>query len=132
MHDRNKKAMELIAKGWSALKEVDRVIDYCKLNDRRLIPLLRVGLSFGGENQDSLIRSLEGNVVMGFLPFQQVNIGLNAGAGVRIGELAAKENFELALETDNSNTHARYWLSRLHLKYSVPRACKAMRSCLVS
>lgn len=34
--------MELIAKGWSALKEVDRVIDYCELNDRRLIPLLRV------------------------------------------------------------------------------------------
>ncbi|XP_056163088.1 uncharacterized protein LOC130136780 [Syzygium oleosum] len=42
MHSRNKKAMELIAKGWSALKEVDRVIDYCELNDRRLIPLLRV------------------------------------------------------------------------------------------
>ena len=34
--------MEFIAKGWSALKEVDRVIDYCELNDRRLIPLLRV------------------------------------------------------------------------------------------
>lgn len=34
--------MELIAKGWSALKEVDRVIDYCELNDRRLIPLLKV------------------------------------------------------------------------------------------
>ncbi|RXI05767.1 hypothetical protein DVH24_017809 [Malus domestica] len=61
MHSRNKKAMELIAKGWSALKEVDRVIDYCELNDRRLIPLLR----------------------------------------------GAKENFELALEADNSNTHAR-------------------------
>ena len=42
MHSRNKKAMELIAKGWSALKEVDRVIDYAELNDRRLIPLLRV------------------------------------------------------------------------------------------
>lgn len=42
MHTRNKKAMELIAKGWSALKEVDRVIDYCELNDKRLIPLLRV------------------------------------------------------------------------------------------
>ncbi|XP_056162152.1 uncharacterized protein LOC115693165 isoform X2 [Syzygium oleosum] len=60
MHSRNKKAMELIATGWSALKEVDRVIDYCELNDRRLIPLLRT----------------------------------------------AKENFELALEADNSNTHA--------------------------
>nr|XP_004299257.2 PREDICTED: uncharacterized protein LOC101299298 [Fragaria vesca subsp. vesca] len=85
MHDRNKKAMELIAKGWSALKEVDRVIDYCELNDRRLIPLLR----------------------------------------------AAKENFELALETDNSNTHARYWLSRLHLKYHVPGACKAIGAALL-
>lgn len=42
LHSRNKKAMEFIAKGWSALKEVDRVIDYCELNDRRLIPLLRV------------------------------------------------------------------------------------------
>lgn len=42
MHTRNKKAMELIARGWSALKEVDRVIDYCELNDKRLIPLLRV------------------------------------------------------------------------------------------
>uniref|UniRef100_A0A2N9IA17 Uncharacterized protein n=1 Tax=Fagus sylvatica TaxID=28930 RepID=A0A2N9IA17_FAGSY len=61
LHSRNKKAMELIAKGWSALKEVDRVIDYCELNDRRLIPLLK----------------------------------------------SAKENFELALETDNTNTHAR-------------------------
>ncbi|THG08066.1 hypothetical protein TEA_009775 [Camellia sinensis var. sinensis] len=80
LHNRNKKAMELIAKGWSALKEVDRVIDYAELKDKRLIPLLRT----------------------------------------------AKENFELALEADNSNTHARYWLSKLHLKYHVPGACKAM------
>ncbi|TQD97164.1 hypothetical protein C1H46_017253 [Malus baccata] len=85
MHSRNKKAMELIAKGWSALKEVDRVIDYCELNDRRLIPLLR----------------------------------------------AAKESFELALEADNSNTHARYWLSKLHLKYHVPGACKAIGAALL-
>lgn len=42
LHSRNKKAMEFIAKGWNALKEVDRVIDYCELNDRRLIPLLNV------------------------------------------------------------------------------------------
>lgn len=42
IHSRNKKAMEFVAKGWSALKEVDRVIDYCELNDERLIPLLRV------------------------------------------------------------------------------------------
>lgn len=42
IHSRNKKAMEYVAKGWSAIKEVDRVIDYCELNDRRLIPLLRV------------------------------------------------------------------------------------------
>ncbi|KNA09253.1 hypothetical protein SOVF_155290 isoform B, partial [Spinacia oleracea] len=41
IHSRNKKAMEFIAKGWSAMKEVDRVIDYCELNDKRLIPLLR-------------------------------------------------------------------------------------------
>ncbi|KAE9462724.1 hypothetical protein C3L33_05362, partial [Rhododendron williamsianum] len=80
MHSRNKKAMELIAKGWSALKEVDRVIDYAELKDKRLIPLLR----------------------------------------------AAKENFELALEADNTNTHARYWLSRLHMKYHVPGASKAI------
>ncbi|KAH7856491.1 hypothetical protein Vadar_001960 [Vaccinium darrowii] len=85
MHSRNKKAMELIAKGWSALKEVDRVIDYAELKDKRLIPLLR----------------------------------------------AAKENFELALEADNSNTHARYWLSRLHLKYHVPGACKAIGAALL-
>ncbi|KAI5320566.1 hypothetical protein L3X38_040274 [Prunus dulcis] len=85
MHSRNKKAMELIAKGWSALKEVDRVIDYCELNDSRLIPLLR----------------------------------------------AAKENFELALEADNSNTHARYWLSKLHLKYHVPGACRAIGAALL-
>ncbi|KAK3021668.1 hypothetical protein RJ639_047502 [Escallonia herrerae] len=80
MHSRNKKAMELIAKGWSALKEVDRVIDYCELNDKRLIPLLRT----------------------------------------------AKVNFELALEADTLNTHARFWLSKLHLKYHVPGACKAI------
>ncbi|XP_039039132.1 uncharacterized protein LOC120176912 [Hibiscus syriacus] len=85
MHSRNKKAMELIAKGWNALKEVDRVIDYCELNDKRLVPLLR----------------------------------------------AAKENFELALEADNSNTHARYWLSKLHLKYHVPGACKAIGAALL-
>ncbi|GAV68330.1 Sel1 domain-containing protein [Cephalotus follicularis] len=85
MHSRNKKAMELIAKGWSALKEVDRVIDYCELNDRRLIPFLR----------------------------------------------RAKENFELALEADNTNTHARYWLSKLHLKYHVPGACKAVGAALL-
>ncbi|KAL5771361.1 hypothetical protein ACOSP7_015515 [Xanthoceras sorbifolium] len=85
LHSRNKKAMEFIAKGWSALKEVDRVIDYCELNDRRLIPLLKT----------------------------------------------AKENFELALEADNSNTHARYWLSKLHLKYHVPGACKAIGAALL-
>lgn len=80
IHGRNKKAMEFIAKGWSALKEVDRVIDYCERNDKRLIPLLRT----------------------------------------------AKENFQLALEVDNSNTHARYWLSKLHLKYHVPGQCHAI------
>jgi len=46
LHSRNKKAMEFIAKGWNALKEVDRVIDYCELNDRRLIPLLNVIAAF--------------------------------------------------------------------------------------
>ncbi|KAL3825113.1 hypothetical protein ACJIZ3_021142 [Penstemon smallii] len=85
MHTRNKKAMELIAKGFSALKEVDRVIDYCERNDKRLIPLLRT----------------------------------------------AKEHFELALEADNSNTHARYWLSKLHLKYHVPGANKAVGAALL-
>ncbi|VVB09004.1 unnamed protein product [Arabis nemorensis] len=85
IHNRNKKAMEYVAKGWSAIKEVDRVIDYCELNDRRLIPLLR----------------------------------------------GAKENFELALEADNLNTHARYWLSKLHLKYHVPGACKAVGAALL-
>lgn len=77
--------MEYVAKGWSAIKEVDRVIDYCELNDRRLIPLLR----------------------------------------------GAKENFELALEADNLNTHARFWLSKLHLKYHVPGACKAIGAALL-
>lgn len=38
----------------------------------------------------------------------------------------AKENFELALEADNSNTHARYWLAKLHFKYHVPGANKAV------
>ncbi|XP_057970650.1 uncharacterized protein LOC131159627 isoform X2 [Malania oleifera] len=85
LHNRNKKAMEYIAKGWSAVKEVDRVIDYTELNDRRLIPLLR----------------------------------------------AAKVNFELALEADNSNTHARYWLAKLHMKYHVPGACKAIGAALL-
>ncbi|KAL0346659.1 UNVERIFIED_CONTAM: hypothetical protein Scaly_1681900 [Sesamum calycinum] len=85
MHSRNKKAMEFIAKGYSALQEVDRVIDYCELNDKRLIPLLR----------------------------------------------GAKEQFELALEADNSNTHARYWLSKLHLKYHVPGANKAVGAALL-
>lgn len=67
------------------MKEVDRMIDYCEPNDRRLIPFLRT----------------------------------------------AKENYELALEADNSNTHARYWLSKLHLKYHVPGACKAVGAALL-
>ncbi|CAJ1940335.1 unnamed protein product [Sphenostylis stenocarpa] len=85
LHSRNKKALEFIAKGWNALKEVDRVIDYCEINDKRLIPFLRT----------------------------------------------AKENFELALEADNKNTHARYWLSTLHVKYHVPGANKAVGEALL-
>lgn len=85
IHDRNKKAMELVAKGWSALQEVDRVIDYSDLKDQRLIPLLR----------------------------------------------GAKENFELALEVDNMNTHARYWLGRMHFKYHVPGACQMIGAALL-
>ncbi|KAG6527662.1 hypothetical protein ZIOFF_009788 [Zingiber officinale] len=85
IHSRNKKAMELVAKGWSALQEVDRVIDYADRNDTRLIPQLR----------------------------------------------GAKENFELALEIDNMNTHARYWLARMHFKYHVPGACKAIGAALL-
>ncbi|CAI9272880.1 unnamed protein product [Lactuca saligna] len=85
LHSRNKMAMEYIAKGWNALKEVDRVIDYCEPRDKRLIPHLNT----------------------------------------------AKDNFEMALEVDNSNTHARYWLSRLHLKYHVPGQCKAIGAALL-
>uniref|UniRef100_A0A1D1YLG6 Uncharacterized protein ybeQ n=2 Tax=Anthurium amnicola TaxID=1678845 RepID=A0A1D1YLG6_9ARAE len=85
IHSRNKRAMEFVAKGWSGLQEVDRVIDYTELRDPRLIPLLRT----------------------------------------------AKENFELALEVDNMNTHARYWLSRIHFKYHVPGACKAVGAALL-
>ncbi|KAF3656758.1 putative early nodulin-93-like [Capsicum annuum] len=40
-------------------------------------------------------------------------------------------NFELVLEADNSNTHARYWLSKLHLKYHVPGDCKAVGAALL-
>uniref|UniRef100_A0A7N0TP74 Binding protein n=1 Tax=Kalanchoe fedtschenkoi TaxID=63787 RepID=A0A7N0TP74_KALFE len=85
IHSRNRKAAELIAKGWNALKEVDRVVDHTKYDDARLYPLLRT----------------------------------------------AKRNFELALETDNSNTHARYWLARLHLKYYVPQRCLAVGAALL-
>nr|XP_043634883.1 uncharacterized protein LOC122605985 isoform X2 [Erigeron canadensis] len=85
LHTRNKMAMEYIAKGWNALKEVDRVIDYCEPRDKRLIPHLKT----------------------------------------------AKDNFEMALEVDNTNTHARYWLSRLHLKYHVPGQCKAIGAALL-
>ncbi|GER28049.1 hypothetical protein STAS_03807 [Striga asiatica] len=86
MHSRNKKAMEFIAKGFSAVQEVDRVIDYCELYDKRLIPYLKT----------------------------------------------AKEQFELALEADNSNTHARYWLGKLHLKYHhFPGANKAVGAALL-
>lgn len=85
IHSRNRKATELIAKGWNALKEVDRVVDHTKYDDARLYPLLRT----------------------------------------------AKRNFELALETDNSNTHARYWLARLHLNYYVPGRCRAVGAALL-
>lgn len=43
----------------------------------------------------------------------------------------AKQNFELALEVDNMNTQARLWLARLHLKYCVPGACKAVGAALL-
>ncbi|PKA46771.1 hypothetical protein AXF42_Ash015665 [Apostasia shenzhenica] len=85
IHERNKKAMEFVAKGWSALQEVDRVIDHTEPNDPRLFPLLR----------------------------------------------AAKDNFELALEVDNMNTHARYWLGRMHFKYHVPGACMLVGAALL-
>ncbi|RVW47464.1 hypothetical protein CK203_013273 [Vitis vinifera] len=85
LHSRNKKAAEFLAQGFSAIKEVDRVMDKSEPNSRLLIPLLR----------------------------------------------KAKENFELALEADNSNAHARYWLSKLHLKYHVPGACKAIGAALL-
>lgn len=42
LHSRNKKAAEFLAKGFSAIKEVDRVIDHAERNSRLLIPLLRV------------------------------------------------------------------------------------------
>lgn len=42
LHIRNKMALEYIAKGWNALKEVDRVINYCEPRDKRLIPHLKV------------------------------------------------------------------------------------------
>lgn len=41
-------------------------------------------------------------------------------------EGGAKENFELALETDNVNTHASCWLAKMRFKYHAPGACKAM------
>ncbi|XP_047332459.1 uncharacterized protein LOC124936050 [Impatiens glandulifera] len=85
IHSRNKKAKEYIAKGWNALKEVDRVRDYWDYNDVKLIPFLRT----------------------------------------------AKENFELALEVDNSNTQARYFLSKLHFKYHTPGACVAVGAALL-
>ncbi|KAK1259318.1 hypothetical protein QJS04_geneDACA020071 [Acorus gramineus] len=85
MHSRNKKAMDLVAKGWSALQQVDRVIDATDPDDYRLHPYLRT----------------------------------------------AKENFELALEADNMNTHAKYWLAKLHLDYLVPGACKSIGAALL-
>nr|GEX88985.1 sel1-like protein [Tanacetum cinerariifolium] len=42
LHTRNKMAMEYIAKGWNALKEVDSVIDYCELIDKCIIPHLKI------------------------------------------------------------------------------------------
>ncbi|KAK9141679.1 hypothetical protein Syun_011079 [Stephania yunnanensis] len=85
LHSRNKKAMEFIAKGWNALQEIDRVIDYTEPTDARLHPYYRT----------------------------------------------AKESFELALEVDNSNTHARYWLGRMHMKYQFPGACKPIGAALL-
>lgn len=77
--------MELVAKGWSALREVDRLIDDPDLKDPRLIPLLR----------------------------------------------GAKEKFELALEIDTMNTHARCCLGKMHFKYHVPGACKLVGAALL-
>ncbi|XP_074379674.1 uncharacterized protein LOC141720895 isoform X2 [Apium graveolens] len=55
----------------------------------------------------------------------------NRGSALSQFMFAVKENFELALETDNSNTHVRFWLSKLHLKYHVPGACKAVGAALL-
>lgn len=47
----------------------------------------------------------------------RISLGMEGGA---------KENFELALETDNVNTHASCWLAKMRFKYHAPGACKAM------
>ena len=105
--------MELVAKGWSALQEVDRVIDFADRNDKRLIPLLRVQLWIHVPSLPPFGTTL----LLGF------NFLLCDSFSVSKG---AKENFELALEIDNMNTHARCWLAKMHFKYHVPGACKAM------
>ncbi|KAG6551632.1 hypothetical protein Mapa_006711 [Marchantia paleacea] len=43
----------------------------------------------------------------------------------------AKENFELALEVENSNTDAMLLLSRLHMYYHIPGACPASGAALL-
>lgn len=53
LHSRTKKAMEFIAKGFSALKEIDRVIDHCEIGDKRLISGLTV-ISFLNELWDNM------------------------------------------------------------------------------
>ncbi|KAG6412144.1 hypothetical protein SASPL_124813 [Salvia splendens] len=103
MHSRSKKAMELIAKGYSALQEVDRVIDYCERGDQQRVI---------------------------YVAFVKTFVEGQWGYGCAFK--AAKQNFELALEADNSSTHARYWLSKMHLKYLFcPGANKAVGAALL-
>ncbi|KAG6521309.1 hypothetical protein ZIOFF_018424 [Zingiber officinale] len=89
IHSRNKKAMELVAKGWSALQEVDRVIDYADRNDTRLILQLRVEtrtleeleelLEFSSQNRTSLTRIMLDNMVVP-LPNGDVDVSMQKDA----------------------------------------------------
>ncbi|CAI0400386.1 unnamed protein product [Linum tenue] len=110
------KATEFIAKGWNALKEeeVDRVIDYCELNDHRPIPHLRVGFLVC---RHELFFFFFFGCVCVCVGIGNSRLGFDGLELLLVDYQTAKENFELALEADNSNTYARYWLSKLHLKY---------------
>ncbi|KAK6137717.1 hypothetical protein DH2020_028552 [Rehmannia glutinosa] len=124
MHSRNKKAMEFIAKGFSALQEVDRVIDYCELYDKRLIPYLKTAkeqfeLALEADNLSTPARYWLAKLHLKYHHFPGANKAIGAALLVEAAEMGDPEaQYELGcrLRAENpyvqSDQQAFYYLEK--------------------